>query len=158
MTRSAGWRRPGRLHARWWMVGLVLGGGAFITIGIVWVRPSGEAGTPQAALAQYVRLVNTGDASRLADIVYPASQDSARAVLASMPRPLVVSSVVIGQDFGPDHATAEVVGTSAGQPFRTVFTLRRSGGRWYVVVPAIPGSPVGPFTGPSAGTAGSPSS
>jgi hypothetical protein len=148
-----------RLRSRWWLAGLVIGtGAAVVSFGIWLAWPSSGAITPDAAFAQYVRLVNTGDAARLADIVYPANQSSARAVLGSTPRPFVLSSVVVRQDFGPDRATAEVVGTSGGQLFHEFFTLRRSGGRWYVVVPGIPGSPVGPSAGPSAGTAGGPSS
>ena len=110
--------------------------------------PSGGAVDERSAVTAYVKALNSGDVSSLADYIHLGGPAVAQTILASARVPLVVSSMVIHHDFGPSHATAEIVGTAGGAPIHTILNLVLDGGRWHVGTPSVPD----PSAGPTAST------
>lgn len=106
--------------------------------------PTSGADDERSAVTGYVKALNTGSASSLDDYIHPSGPGVAQKILASARVPLVVTSMVIHHDFGPAHATAEIVGTAGGAPIHTILSLVLDGGRWYVATPSAPDPSAGP--------------
>jgi hypothetical protein len=131
----------GQVAARRWRrrVGVVVAACVLAAAGaFAWrsfAGPGERVGAPteQRAVQQYIAALNAEDADRVEQVLSVRSPASAQDLAADAPVPIRLSDIQVVHDFGPDFASARVVGTAAGRPLDASLTLSRDSGAWYVV-------------------------